>query len=91
MKNIPLVECWNFVGSTPQKFDGEKRYISTGALDKDHINESDVEMITFDNRPSRANLEVNSGDILFAKMASTEKTFVVDSISQNDIYSKSKY
>lgn len=87
MKNIPLVECWNFVGSTPQKFDGEKRYISTGALDKDHINESDVEMITFDNRPSRANLEVNSGDILFAKMASTEKTFVVDSISKNDIYS----
>ena len=87
MKNIPLVECWNFVGSTPQKFDGEKRYISTGALDKDHINESDVEMITFVNRPSRANLEVNSGDILFAKMASTEKTFVVDSISKNDIYS----
>ena len=87
MKNIPLVECWNFVGATPQKFDGEKRYISTGALDKDHINEADVEMVTFDNRPSRANLEVNSGDILFAKMASTEKTFVVDSISQNDIYS----
>jgi type I restriction enzyme S subunit len=87
MKNIPLVECWNFVGSTPQKFDGEKRYISTGALDKDHINEADVEMVTFDNRPSRANLEENSGDILFAKMASTEKTFVVDSISQNDIYS----
>ena len=87
MNRVPLTECWYFVGTAPKKYDGEKRYISTGALDKDHINESDVEMVTFDNRPSRANLEVSEGDILFAKMASTEKTFLVDSLAANDIYS----
>ena len=88
MQNIkPLTECWSFVGSTPNKFEGEKRYISTGALDKDHINEIDVERVTFDNRPSRANLEVSAGDILFAKMASTEKTFIVDEVSEQNIYS----
>ena len=86
-KTIPLVECWKFVGSTPQKYEGLKRYVSTGALDKDHITEADVEMVTFENRPSRANLEVATGDILFAKMASTEKTFVVDEVSAKNIYS----
>ena len=87
MSRMPLIDCWSFVGSTPKSFDGEKRYISTGALDRDHVNEADVEMITFESRPSRANLEVAEGDVLFAKMASTEKTFVVDSAAANDIYS----
>ena len=87
MKRVPLTECWSFSGATPKKFEGEKRYISTGALDRDHVNESDVEMVTYENRPSRANLEVSEGDILFAKMASTEKTFMVDSVAANDIYS----
>ncbi len=86
-KTIPLVECWDFVGTTPKEYVGQKRYISTGALDKDHINEADVEMVSFEGRPSRANLEVVSGDILFAKMAGTEKTFVVDDISAENIYS----
>lgn len=86
-KTMPLVDCWEFVGSTPERFDGEKRYISTGALDKDHINEADVEMVTYADRPSRANLEVAAGNVLFAKMASTEKTFVVDDASAENIYS----
>ena len=87
MKRVPLTECCSFSGATPKKFEGEKRYISTGALDRDHVNEADVEMVTFESRPSRANLEVSEGDILFAKMASTEKTFMVDSAAANDIYS----
>ena len=86
-KTIPLVECWKFVGSTPKKYEGRKRYVSTGALEKDHINEADVENVTYEERPSRANLEAVAGDILFAKMASTEKTFVVDDVSAENIYS----
>ena len=86
-KTIPLVECWKFVGSTPKKYEGKKRYVSTGALEKDHINEADVENVTYEERPSRANLEAVAGDILFAKMASTEKTFVVDDVSAENIYS----
>ena len=82
-----LTECLEFVGTTVQEFEGEKRYISTGALDKDHVNEADVELVTYENRPSRANLQAVAGDILFAKMANTEKTFMVDPISAEDIYS----
>ena len=86
-KTIPLVECWKFVGSTPKKYEGSKRYISTGALEINHINESDVENVSFEDRPSRANLEVSAGDILFAKMANTEKTFIVDDVTAENIYS----
>lgn len=82
-----LTECLEFVGTTVQEFEGEKRYISTGALDIDHVNEADVELVTYENRPSRANLQAVAGDILFAKMANTEKTFMVDPISAEDIYS----
>ena len=59
----------NLSGKTIQEFDGDKKYYSTG-----NINTDNYEVITYKNRPSRANLQVTEKDILIAKMKNTNKT-----------------
>ena len=83
----PFSECVDFVGSACRPFEGHKKYISTGAVDTDHITETDVEIVDYDDRPSRANLEVSKGDILFAKMQGTKKTLAIDESLSNNVYS----
>ena len=84
---IKFTECVEVVGSTCKRFEGSKKYISTGAIDEDHMNESDVETVTFVEKPSRANLVVSEGDIIFAKMQSTRKVMLIDSELAANIYS----
>ncbi|MCK4576335.1 restriction endonuclease subunit S [candidate division WOR-3 bacterium] len=56
-------------------FDGEKRYLSTGSL---QLNETlDFEIVTYENKPSRANQLVQIGDLIFAKMKATQKTLLI--------------
>ena len=64
-----------FSGKRVTKFDGEKRYLSTGGLIGNELN---FEKITYKNRPSRADIEVYEGDILFARMKNTDKVLYVD-------------
>ena len=77
----------DFVGGKPVSFEGTKSYISTGALKGTTISKEDTELVEFDNRPSRADLEVKKGDILFAKMAFTDKRILIDDDTSNYIYS----
>ena len=87
MKTLPFTECVDLVGSACKPFDGTKKYVSTGAIDVDHINEADTEIVDYKGKPSRANLEVVPGDVLFAKMQGTKKTLLIDSILANNVYS----
>ena len=87
MEYKSFTDCVDIVGTVCQPFDGEKKYISTGAIDTDHISEGDIEMVDFDGRPSRANLEVEAGDVLFAKMQATKKTLLIDNNLANNVYS----
>ena len=87
MKKLPFTDCVHIVGTAVKKFDGTKKYISTGALDCDHIDDSEVEEVSYDNKPSRANLIAHAGDILFAKMQGTKKTLVLDAETEKHIYS----
>ena len=80
-------ECVDLVGTACKPFEGQKKYISTGAVDTDHIIETDVEIVDYDGRPSRANLEVSKGDILFAKMQGTKKTLTIDEELSQNVYS----
>ena len=82
-----FTELVDFVGSRPKPFDNTKKYISTGALKTNNISEDDIEMIDFATRPSRADLEVKNGDILFAKMAYTDKRLLVNDVEASHIYS----
>ena len=87
MSKYPFTKCVDIVGSAVKKFDGERKYVSTGALDCDHIDFSQVENVTYDDKPSRANLTANTGDILFAKMQGTKKTIILNEDTCQYVYS----
>ena len=87
MKTLLFTECVDFVGSACKPFAGTKKYVSTGAVDADHINDSDTEIVDFEGKPSRANLEAMAGDVLFAKMQGTKKTLLIEPVLANHIYS----
>lgn len=70
-------------GENCKRYDGEKKYFSTGAIS----GENDYEYVTFDNKPSRANVIVKQNDILIAKMSNTNKTTIADKEMENNIYS----
>lgn len=82
-----ILDCMTLVGGTPSRYEGEKTYVSTGAVDCDHVDYAQAERVTYDNRPSRANLSVAEGDILFAKMCGTKKTLRIDRPLSEHLYS----
>lgn len=65
-------------------FEGEKEYFSTGSVN----GEADIaEIVTYDTKPSRANVQPFINDILFAKMKSTSKTILINEHLARNIYS----
>ena len=87
MKDFLFTDLISFVGEAPKKFTGYKKYVSTGAVNGNIIESDDTELVEYSSRPSRANLVACSGDILFAKMAETEKTLLLDDETEKNIYS----
>ena len=86
-----FLDCISVVGTTPSRFQGKRKYVSTGAVATTEINESEAVEVTYEDRPSRANLSAESGDILFAKMQGTRKTLLLDSETEENIYSTGFY
>lgn len=82
-----FTDCIESAGESCRRFENTKWYISTGTVDEDHINEKGVEVVEFDTKPSRANLIVSEGDVLFAKMQGTKKTLFIDKPMEQYIYS----
>lgn len=72
-----------------KKFDGERSYLSTGNLDFNKI--SNLEIVTYENKPSRANQTVTIGEVIFAKMKDTKKTLVINKTNKNIIVSTGFY
>lgn len=72
------------INSRPvQKFKGTKTYVSTG----DSEDMENGELVTFYNRPSKANVEPKVNDVIFAKMANTNKTFLINEKLASYIFS----
>ena len=86
-----FLDCISVVGTTPSRFQGTKKYVSTGAVATTEIDESEVVEVSYEDRPSRANLSAEAGDILFAKMQGTRKTLLLDSETEEHIYSTGFY
>ena len=82
-----ILDCMTLVGGAPSNYEGEKIYVSTGAVDCDHIDYEQTEQVTYDNRPSRANLAVTEGDILFARMCRTKKILRIDKLMAQHLFS----
>lgn len=70
-------------------FIGKKKYVATG----DVINNKIVSynMVTYDKKPSRANLTLSKDEILFAKMKNTIKVILGEEDNINNIYSTGFY
>lgn len=75
MKKLKLTDIAPYSGKRVQPFDGVKRYMSTGDLKGDNLSFEDV---TYESKPSRADILVSEGDILFAKMKNTNKALQID-------------
>ena len=76
MKVEKLLDVVQIKNPKPEKFSGEKRYYSTGNIDEHDVSEN-FELVKFENRPSRANVQPIENSVGFAKMKSTAKTLLV--------------
>lgn len=87
MSKRNILDCMTLVGAVPSRYEGKKNYVSTGAVDCDHIDYEQIKSVSYDNRPSRANLVASEGDILFAKMCGTKKTLRITPIMAEYLFS----
>lgn len=76
MRKLKLTNIAPYSGKRVQPFDGIKRYMSTGDLKGENLSFEDV---TYKSKPSRADIIVQKGDILFAKMTNTNKALMINS------------
>ena len=82
-----FIDCINITGESCKAYKGNKEYISTGAVDVDHIDRNQIEIVNYDSKPSRANLITDDKSILFAKMQGTKKVLLIDQELDKNIYS----
>ena len=78
-----LLDVCDNVRSRVTAFAGERPYLSTGNLVDRRI--AATEAVTYDRRPSRADLEAAEGDVLFARMANTVKVLIIDDTCPSDL------
>lgn len=87
MKKLFFTDCVDIVGAACPPFLGTKKYINTGAVETDHIVDTETESVDYAGKPSRANLVTVAGDVLFAKIQGAKKTLLVTDALAEHIYS----
>lgn len=65
MKMVSVLEVCKLNDQTVKEFKGTKEYVATGGIEKDKI--VSFTKVNFEDKPSRANREVEIGDILLLK------------------------
>jgi len=85
-KTVVPTEVLDIVSSGVKPFDGKRQYVDTSNVEDNRI-VGDLETITYLNRKSRANMEAEEGDVLFAKMAKTHKVILVSSDLSKHVFS----
>ncbi len=73
-KEMPLTVVAPLARERVLPFSGQKDYLTTGALGDTVITK--LEPVTYDNRPTRADLVVRPGDVLAARMKETNKVLL---------------
>lgn len=91
MSEMKFVDCIDYAGSPTAPFSGSRLYLSTGALKGNTIDANELEEVTFESRPSRANIDVAVGDIIFAKMKGTNKVLTITEEAKELIVSTGFY
>ena len=83
-KMVELGDVVSHERCKPKKFKGEKKYYATGDIDIQCA--TNYTMVSWDNRPDRANSMPQCGDVGFALIKNTKKVFIV-----NDEYAGSLF
>lgn len=81
----PLLDACQLIGARVGAFADTRHYVSTGDVDANAIITS--QSVTFDDRPARADLVAEEGDVLFARMQATDKVVLVTSDTRTHIWS----
>lgn len=76
-------------GSSVKIYEGKRKYIATGDILNNKI--ISFEEVDYKHKPSRANQNVEIGDVIFAKMQNTKKVIIITKENVNNIYSTGFY
>ncbi len=71
------------IGSGINSFEGEKIYLATADVADTNITSQEI-LITYESRPSRANMQPVIGSVWFAKMQNSRKLLMFDNYSSTD-------
>ena len=80
-----LLDCCKISNQSVSKYEGTKKYIATGDIINNNI--VTYEEYYYDSKPSRANLQIEEGTVIFAKMKDTIKVLIGNKDNKNNIYS----
>ncbi len=80
-----LIEVSSIAKSGVRRFHGRRKYVKTGDVSDNEIIASSE--VTYEIRPSRANMEVQEGDVLCARMKATEKVILVSARERDNLFS----
>ncbi len=82
---VGLLSVCELVNSRVGTFPGTRKYVSTGDTDGNEILSG--QPVTFNNRPTRADIAAEEGDVLFARMQATDKVLSIKSGMKSNIWS----
>lgn len=83
---VNISDAVEITNNRVKPFKGERRYLATGDLIGDEVNESIVS-VDYESKPSRADLLVGDGDIIVARMQATNKVLLIDKSTEDLIVS----
>ena len=85
MKRVPVTQHAPLANDRVSEFAGERPYLATGSVNDD--GKLAPELVTYESRPSRADLSARIGDVCFARMQATRKVLRIDEASAETILS----
>jgi type I restriction enzyme S subunit len=81
----PLLDTAELTATRVGAFTGQRRYVSTGDANEKGI--AAAVFVTFEDRPSRADLAAREGDVLFARMQATNRVIIVTKENEDYLWS----
>jgi type I restriction enzyme S subunit len=85
MEKVKILKAVDIINDSVSEYEGLRPFLSTGDLNLSTI--INLELHTFSEKPSRANLNVSEGDIILARMQGTVKVKVIQNEDENIIVS----
>ena len=85
MEKVKILKAVAIINDSVSEYEGERPFLSTGDLNLSTI--TNLELHTFSEKPSRANQNVSSGDLILARMQGTVKVKLINNEDENIIVS----